>query len=91
VENVIDRSVSAPYALSAIPLFLSSLTGFKYRTINCMECGAEFLERNNNTMYRLNDYSQPQEVALSGAVVEALCGNCQQSYHVIVSLDVNLE
>jgi DNA-directed RNA polymerase subunit RPC12/RpoP len=91
VENVLDRSVVAPYALSPIPLFLSSVTGFKYRTINCMECGAEFLERNNDVMYRLNDYSQPQAVLINGEVIQTSCGKCQQSYHVQVSINVTYE
>jgi DNA-directed RNA polymerase subunit RPC12/RpoP len=96
VENVIDKSIAinltiAPYALTAIPMFLSSVTGFRYRTLNCMECGAEFLERNNDTIYRLNDTSQPSEVAINGGVIEALCGRCQQHYHVMIATDVNLE
>lgn len=100
MENVVDKptagsitknSNAAPYAAVAIPLFLSSTTGFRYRTLNCMECGAEFLERNNDIMFRLNDESQPTEIILSGASFEARCGNCQQAYAVQVSLNVALE
>lgn len=89
-QHVKDK-VSAPYADTIIPLFLNSLTGMRYRTLNCMECGAEFLERNNDTMYRLNDPSLPAEIALDGNSVKAMCGNCQQWYGVQVSLAVTLE
>jgi transcription elongation factor Elf1 len=99
VENVIDNTrvvndrakVLAPYGERAIPLLLTSVTGFRYRTLNCMECGAEFLERNNDAMYRLNDASAPAEIMLDGAVVIAHCGNCLQKYHVQVSLNVALD
>jgi DNA-directed RNA polymerase subunit RPC12/RpoP len=96
VENVLDKPIAhqarvAPYATVVIPLFLSSLTGFRYRTINCMECGAEFIERNNDMLYRLNDDSQPAEIAINGEVTNARCGRCQQSYTVMVSLNVNLD
>jgi DNA-directed RNA polymerase subunit RPC12/RpoP len=95
VENVIDNVIVnyrlAPYATVAIPMFLSSTTGFRYRTINCMECGAEFLERNNDMLYRLNDASQPAEIAINGEVTHAICGRCQQSYSIMVSINVALE
>lgn len=91
MENaIVDRAI-APYAGIVIPLFLASVTGMRYRTLNCMECGAEFLERNNDTLYRLNDEQAPAEIALSGISVEARCGNCQQKYHVQVSLAVTYE
>lgn len=56
-----------------------------------MECGAEFMERNNDSLFRLNDASQPTEVILSGVQVDARCGRCQQQYHIQVSLCVTLE
>lgn len=82
---------AAPYADTAIPVFLGSVTGMRYRTLNCMECGAEFLERNNDMMYRLNDDSMPAEIAISGASIKAKCGNCQQWYGIQVSVAVTLE
>lgn len=96
MENVVASSAIvvgsvAPYAESIIPLYLGSSTGFRYRTLNCMECGAEFIERNNDRMFRLNDDSLPAEVSLDGASVKAKCGNCSQWYAVQVSLDVTLE
>lgn len=96
MENVIDKPViaissqTAPYAEVAIPLYLGSTTGFRYRTLNCMECGAEFIERNNDSLFRLNDETQPTEVILDGAVVLARCGNCSQKYVIQVSLVVGL-
>lgn len=83
-----DSVAAAPYATSVIPLFLASVTGFRYRTLNCMECGAEFLERNNDRLYRLNDDSQPAEIELDGSAVLTRCGACAQQYRVQVSLDV---
>jgi len=83
--------VSAPYATVAIPLYLTSTTGMRYRTLNCMECGQEFLERNNDTMYRINDTSQPAEIAINGQPTNAICGNCMQQYVVTVSLTVNVQ
>lgn len=101
MENVVDRPIAvlatnmaanaAPYADSAIPLYLNSTTGMRYRTLNCMECGAEFLERNNETMYRLNDTSMPSEIAITGASAKVKCGNCSQWYGVQVSLEVTYE
>lgn len=97
MENVRDREVSAiksqtaPYADTAIPLYLGSVTGMRYRTLNCMECGAEFMERNNDMMYRLNDANSPAEISLNGAVELARCGNCSQKYAISVSLLVSLE
>lgn len=93
MENVLARvNTIAPYAEVAIPLFLTSTTGFRYRTLNCMECGAEFIERNNDTMFRLNDQSAPAEITLNGGEgVVAHCGRCQQKYAVYVSLSVALE
>lgn len=89
MENAV-ANINAPYAEVAIPLYLGSTTGFRYRTLNCMECGAEFMERNNDTMFRLNDQTAPPEIILDGAVVLARCGHCQQRYAVQVSLVVGL-
>jgi ferredoxin-like protein FixX len=93
VENAVSvvSRVVAPYAESPIPLYLTSLTGMKYRTLNCMECGAEFLERNGDTMYRLNDPDLPAEVKIDGHSIKAKCGNCSQWYGVQVSLTITYE
>lgn len=97
MENVKDKEVTAinsqiaPYANITIPLYFGSVTGMRYRTLNCMECGAEFMERNNDMMYRLNDMDSPAEIMLNGAVELAKCGNCQQQYAIQVSLLVSLE
>lgn len=97
MENVKDKEVTAinsqtaPYANQPIPLYLGSTTGMRYRTLNCMECGAEFMERNNDMMYRLNDMDTPAEITLNGSAELAKCGNCQQQYAIQVSLLVSLE
>lgn len=85
---VVRDGVKAPYAEVAIPLFLSSVTGMRHRSLNCVECGAEFLERNNDTIFRMNDPDLPEEVAISGASVKARCGNCEQWYGIQVSVNV---
>lgn len=79
---------TAPYASTAIPLYLMSVTGTQYRSLNCLECGKEFLERGNSTMYRINDESQPSEIAISAAQVMAICGNCSQQYSLNISISV---
>lgn len=89
--NRTGREIVAPYAESAIPLFLDSITGMRYRTLCCMECGAEMLERNNDAMFRLNDPSLPAEITLTGQGIKAMCGNCTQWYAIQVSLTVTLE
>lgn len=91
MENAVSIKAVAPYADTAITLFLTSITGFRYRTLNCMECGAEFIERNNNIMFRLNDESAPAEILIDGTLLSAKCGKCQQRYIIQSSLDVTLE
>jgi DNA-directed RNA polymerase subunit RPC12/RpoP len=58
----------------------------RYRTIHCIECGAEILERNRDTMYRLGDSSQPAEVNIGSMPIDARCGNCMQQYTLSISL-----
>jgi DNA-directed RNA polymerase subunit RPC12/RpoP len=83
--------VAAPYADNAIPLFLTSLTGMRFRSLHCLECGAEFLERDGANMYRLNDPNLPTEIAISSESVKAQCGRCTQWYGVQISIDVVYE
>lgn len=85
-----NAAVKAPYADIPIPLYLSSTTGMRYRSLNCLECGDEFLERNNDTMYRINDPNLPTEIAISSLSVKAMCGNCKQWYGVQISLSVTV-
>ena len=88
---VVD-AVRAPYADSVIQLYLSSTTGMKYRTLNCMECGQEFLERQGDVAYRVGDTSQPEEIKLTDqAPVSVVCGRCTQAYTVTVSIRVTYE
>lgn len=56
-----------------------------------MECGAEFIERNNDMMFRLNDSDSPAEILIDGTLLPAKCGRCQQSYIIQSSLNVVLE
>lgn len=88
MQNAVAK---APYASTPIPLFLDSITGTRYRSLNCVECGREFLERNNETMHRSNDMSQPDEIAINGETLLATCGDCSQQYSVNISLSVTFE
>jgi transcription elongation factor Elf1 len=84
-------AVISPYSYTPIPLFLGSLTGMRYRTLHCLECGEEILERNNDTMYRLNDNELPTQVAISAESIKVKCGKCEQWYGVQVSVVVGTE
>lgn len=89
---VVNRPAIAPYAGVAIPLYLDSTNGMRYRNLHCIECGREFLERNNDTMYRINDTSQPTEVRIAANTpIEAKCGNCTQTYIVSVAVSIVYE
>lgn len=83
--------VSAPYADTPIILNLASVTGMRYRNLHCLECGREFMERNNDTMYRIGDSDLPNEIAIGSESVKARCGNCQQWYGIQVSISVTYE
>jgi hypothetical protein len=87
----IKTAASAPYAASAIPIFLMSTTGLKYRTLNCIECGRAFMERQADTLYRIGDDSRPEEINLAGDMVSATCGNCRQEYSLHVEISVTFD
>lgn len=79
----------APYADKAIPLSLKSLTGLRYRTLNCMECGQPFLERNKDQIFRIGTNDMPGEVHIDpSGVIVGVCGNCTQKYTVTIALTV---
>jgi hypothetical protein len=78
--------VSAPYAVNEIPLYLTSVTGMKYRYIHCIECGTAILERNSDEIYRFNDEQPPVAVHISSLPINAMCSNCAQRYTLHVSL-----
>ena len=71
-------AVKAPYATTPIPLWLNSVTGTSYRTLHCVECGEELLERDNDRMYRINDTTRINEVRISGEQIDVTCGKCTQ-------------
>lgn len=80
----------SPYADKPIHLSIRSISGLKYRVLNCWECGRGFLERNNDQLFRINTQALPYEahVGADGAV-EGLCGNCGQKYTVTISTQVS--
>lgn len=79
----------APFANIAIPLALSSTSGLKYKTLNCVECGQPILERNNNQMLRIGTSKYP-ELARLGAdgAIDTTCGKCTQQYKVTFSVSI---
>lgn len=83
--------MTAPYAAIAIPLYLNSVSGMKYRTLSCMECGRDFLERDGDILYRTNDDSLPNKVVMQQAATVAKCGDCQQTYAVYLSIEMRYE
>lgn len=83
--------VTAPYNETPIPLFLGSLTGTRYRLLHCLECGDEIIERNNDSMYRLNDNELPAQIAISAESIKVKCGKCEQWYGIQISLNVRVE
>ena len=78
----------SPYASQPIAMSLSSITGLRYRTLHCAECGRPFLERSGMSLYRIGDRTQPDEVKVKNGQVNAMCSACAQLYTVTVSDDV---
>jgi hypothetical protein len=84
------NSTNAPYAAKVIPLHLSSVTGMRWRPLYCLECGRQFVERNGDMLYRLNDTTQPQQQVISSSPIPAICGYCSQQYSVMVAIHVTV-
>lgn len=84
--------IKAPYASTVIPISLTSITGIKYRILNCLECGTPFLQRESDVLYRLNDVSSPTEIAIiDGVITHAMCGVCSQEYAVQVATNMKYD
>lgn len=76
----------APYSETTISVSLGSVTGLRYRTLNCMECGQPFMERNSDKMFRLGNKDLTEEAKPdSGGSIATTCGNCLQKYTVTIS------
>jgi hypothetical protein len=83
------EKTAAPYASIPIPLSLTSVSGLKYRTLNCLECGRPFMERNNEVIYRTGTNTYPTEVKLDAAgQIKTNCGQCSQEYIVAIAITV---
>ena len=79
----------APYADIPITVSIRSVEGSRYRTLNCFECGGEFLERNGENIFRLNSKDYPEQAHVdAGGQIDALCGRCTQRYTVTISVHV---
>jgi hypothetical protein len=81
---------AAPYASTPITVSLAAISGLRTRTLNCMECGSPFMERNSDMrLFRLNTKTMPEEARVDQkGQIAGLCGNCQQQYTVTVSVSV---
>lgn len=76
----------APFASTVISLSLGSITGLKYKTLNCVECGNPILERNSDRMFRLNAQDQPELARPSvDGTISVKCGKCSQKYSLVIS------
>jgi hypothetical protein len=81
----------APFADISIPLSLGSVTGLKYKTINCMECGNPILERNGEKILRVRQNSYPDEARLSAdGTIPVICSSCAQKYSLTFSVTVGM-
>lgn len=80
----------APYAETSIPVHLQSLHGMRYRLLSCVECAAEFLERQGDSYYRIGNPDLPEEAHIDASGgIEARCGNCKQRYTVFFALSIS--
>lgn len=81
---------TAPYADIPISISLVSVTGLKYRTLNCLECGQPFLERNSEKVFRIGTNQAPSDAHVdAGGVILGICGRCSQKYSVTVSMAIS--
>jgi hypothetical protein len=80
---------SAPFADTAILINIGSVTGLKYTTKCCLECGAPLVERNGDKLFRItNKYPEEARINESG-VIPTVCHKCSQAYTFTVSTVVN--
>lgn len=80
----------APYADTPIVISLTAISGMRTRTLNCIECGSPFMERNSDMrLFRLNSKNMPEEATVGvNGYIDGICGNCRQKYAVTVSIHV---
>jgi hypothetical protein len=81
----------APHANISIPLSLGSITGLRYKTMHCIECGEPIIERNNEKMLRVGSNDMP-EIAHVGAdgSIPCVCRKCSQKYSIVVALSTKM-
>lgn len=83
-----ERS-AAPYADTALTLSLTSATGLRYRTVHCLECGREIIERNKDDVFRIGAVDEPREAkAAADGFIHSTCSRCLQTYLVQISEQV---
>lgn len=82
------QNVVAPYADTPIPLSLRSLTGLRYRTLNCIECGSSFIERNSDQLFRYGSGAPEAAHASADGAIHAICPKCTQQYRLTISVEL---
>lgn len=80
---------TAPFANTAIIINLGSVTGLKYTTKSCLECGSPLVERNGDKLFRIsNDFPQEAHIGKDGTI-PTTCTRCSQKYAIVISHDIN--
>lgn len=77
---------TAVHADKTIFLSFNSLTGHKYSTVYCVECGQPMYERSSDKIYRIGAVGYPETAKhdASGSILTK-CHNCQQKYSMIIN------
>jgi DNA-directed RNA polymerase subunit RPC12/RpoP len=78
--------VIAPFADTPIELSLLSVSAKRYKTYYCVECKHPFLQRDAETLYRLNTNDETSTVRLFDGMALAKCAGCSQKYVVTIAL-----
>lgn len=81
--------IAAPYASTAIPLYLGSVIGLRYRTLHCIECGGPLIERNADVIIRIGQSNSSERAHVSAdGMIHSKCERCQQKYTLTLSMGV---
>lgn len=75
-----DLVPQAPYADTPIRLSMLSISTERYKTYYCFECRHPFLQRDNDTLYRINSNDEPARAYADEAGILISCGKCKQKY-----------
>lgn len=79
-------AVRAPYADTPIELSMLSTSSNRYKTYYCIECRHPFLQRDGDTIYRVNNNNEPSTAHFGGGMVLTRCDRCKQKYVGTISI-----